>query len=48
MAKRKARKLTAEDHARHDRIMEMVRERIAYHERKAVEERERRHPSDLR
>jgi hypothetical protein len=38
MAKRKYRKLTAEDDARHERIMEMVRERIAYHEAKAQEE----------
>ena len=34
------RKLTPEDHARHERIMQMVRERIAYHEAKAREEDE--------
>jgi len=34
--------LTPEDHARHERIMEMVRERIAYHEAKAREEDEAR------
>ena len=32
--------LTAEDEARHERIMEMVRERIAYHEAKAREDEE--------
>lgn len=42
MAKRKHRKLTPEDEARHERIMQMVRERIAYHEAKAREEEERR------
>jgi hypothetical protein len=41
MAKRKHRKLTPEDHARHERTMQMVRERIAYHEAKAREEEER-------
>jgi hypothetical protein len=43
MAKKKTkiRKLTAEDRARHDRIMQMARERIAYHEAKAREEEER-------
>ena len=40
MAKRKYRKLTAEDHARHERIQAMVRERIAYHEAKSREEEE--------
>lgn len=40
MAKRNYQKLTAEDHARHERIQEMVRERIAYHEAKAREEEE--------
>jgi hypothetical protein len=40
MAKKKHRNLTAEDRARHERIMEMVRERIAYHEAKAREEEE--------
>jgi hypothetical protein len=38
MAKRKYQKLTDEDHARHERIQEMVRERIAYHEAKVLEE----------
>lgn len=38
MAKRKHQNLTAEDHERHERIQEMVRERIAYHEAKALEE----------
>jgi hypothetical protein len=42
MAKRKPRKLTPEDEARHERTMQMVRERIAYHEAKAREEEERR------
>ena len=42
MAKKNHRKLTPEDHARHERIMEMVRERIAYHAAKAREEDERR------
>jgi len=42
MAKKKHRKLTAEDHARHERTMQMVRERIAFHEAKAREEEERR------
>src|SRR5215210_4115871 len=32
MAKKKPGNLTPEDHARHERIMEMVRKRIAYHE----------------
>ena len=44
--KRKYQKLTPEDEARHERIMEMARERIAYHEAKAREEeaaREREH-----
>jgi hypothetical protein len=40
--KRKVPKLTREDHARHARIQEMVRERIAYHEAKAREEEETR------
>jgi hypothetical protein len=47
MAKRNYQKLTAEDHARHARIMEMVRERVAYHEAKAREQeaaRARRDP----
>jgi hypothetical protein len=38
MAKKKPPKLTPEDHARHERIMEMVRERVAYHEAKAREQ----------
>ena len=38
--KKEPRKLTPEDHARHARIMEMVRERVAYHEAKAREEEE--------
>src|SRR3954447_10258776 len=38
--KRKSGNLTPEDHARHERLMEMVRERIAYHEAKAREEEE--------
>lgn len=38
MAKRKYRKLTDEDRARHEETMRMVRERIAYHEAKAREE----------
>ena len=42
MAKRKHRKMTAEDHARRDETQRMVRERIAYHEAKAREEEERR------
>ena len=43
MAKKKKRpgNLTPEDHARHEQIMEMVRERIAYHEAKAREEEAR-------
>ena len=41
MAKKK-NNLTPEDHARHERIMEMVRERIAYHEAKAREQDEAR------
>jgi hypothetical protein len=36
--KRKYQKLTPEDHARHEEIMRMVQERIAYHEAKAREE----------
>src|SRR3954453_6059065 len=41
VAKRKRHQnLTAEDRARHERIMEMVRERIAYHEAKAREQEE--------
>jgi hypothetical protein len=40
MAKKSYQKLTAEDHARHARLMEMVRERIAYHEAKAREQDE--------
>jgi len=44
--KRKIPKLTPEDDARHERIMEMVRERIAYHEAKAREQEEaQRRPS---
>jgi hypothetical protein len=46
MAKRKSQKLTPEDHARHERTMEMVRERIAYHEAKAREEEEARARAD--
>jgi hypothetical protein len=42
MAKRNYRKLTAEDHSRHAKIMQMVRERIAYHEAKAREQDEAR------
>jgi hypothetical protein len=44
MAKKRKnyRKLTPEDEARHERIMEMVRERIAYHEAKAREQDEAR------
>jgi hypothetical protein len=42
MATRNYRKLTAEDEARHERIMAMTRERIAYHEAKAREVEERR------
>jgi hypothetical protein len=42
MAKKKHRKLTAEDHARHEETQRMVQERIAYHEQKAREEEERR------
>ena len=38
MAKKKPPKLTDEDRARHEDIMRMVRERIAYHEAKAREE----------
>ena len=38
MAKRKQQKMTAEEHARHEGRNEMVRERIAYHEAKALEE----------
>lgn len=39
MAKKKRPgNLTPEDHARHARIMDMVRERIAYHEAKAREQ----------
>jgi hypothetical protein len=40
--KKRPGKLTAEDHARHARIMRMVSERIAYHEARAREEDERR------
>ena len=47
MAKRKYQRLTAEDHARHEQIMAMTRERIAYHEAKAREEEERRARTDL-
>ena len=39
MAKRTYQKLTPEDEARHERIMEMARERIAYHEQKAREQK---------
>ncbi len=42
MATRNYRKLTADDEARHERIMAMTRERIAYHEAKAREADERR------
>jgi hypothetical protein len=38
MAKRKIQKMTPEEHARYDRTQAMVRERIAYHEAKALEE----------
>jgi hypothetical protein len=40
--KRKVPKLTPEDDARHAKIQEMVRERIAYHEGKAREQEEAR------
>ena len=40
MAKKKHRKLTPEGEARHEKIMDMVRERIAYHEAKAQEDEE--------
>ena len=40
--KRKVPKLTAEDHARHAEIQRMVKERIAYHEAKALEQAEAR------
>jgi hypothetical protein len=40
MGKKKCRKLTAEDRARHDEVQRMVRERIAYHEAKAREQEE--------
>ena len=46
--KRKTGNLTAEDHARHARLMEMVRERIAYHEAKAREEEAQRSGRDDR
>jgi hypothetical protein len=39
MAKKKIRKLTAEENAQRDRLMERVRARIA--EREAIEERTR-------
>jgi hypothetical protein len=42
MAKRKPKRLTEEDHRRHEDVQRMVRERIAYHEAKAREEDERR------
>jgi hypothetical protein len=42
MAKRKYEKLTPEDHARHERIMRMVQERIEYHEAKVREQEEAR------
>jgi len=42
MEKRKHRKLTAEDIARHQEHQRWARERIAYHEAKAREEDERR------
>ena len=38
MAKRKLPKMTAEERAARERTREMVRERIAYHEAKALEE----------
>ncbi len=39
MAKKKwPRKMTAEDIARHEKLQQMVRERIAYHEAKALEQ----------
>lgn len=38
--KKRDPKLTAEDDARHAKIQEMVRERIAYHEAKAREQEE--------
>jgi hypothetical protein len=42
MAKRNYQKLTPEDRLRHERIMQMVRERVAYHEAKAREQDEAR------
>lgn len=38
--KRKRPKLTAEDHARHAEHQRMAKERIAYHEAKALEHEE--------
>jgi hypothetical protein len=38
MAKKKHPKMTAEDRARYDETQRMVRERIAYHEAKALEQ----------
>jgi hypothetical protein len=40
--KKKNRKLTSEDDARHAKLQEMVRERMAYHEARAREEEEAR------
>lgn len=42
MATRNYRKLTPDDEARHERIMAMARERIAYHEAKTREAEQRR------
>ena len=38
MAKRKLQKMTPEEHAHHEETQRMVRERIAYHEAKALEQ----------
>jgi hypothetical protein len=40
MGNKNYRKLTPEDRARHEQIMEMVRDRIAYHEAKTREQEE--------
>jgi hypothetical protein len=42
MAKKKRRKITPEERERFEKVQEMVRERVAYHEAKAREEEERR------
>jgi hypothetical protein len=41
MARRKYQKLTPEDEARHEKVQAMIRERIAYHEAKAIEQEAR-------